>query len=70
MLTYRIKTTVSKDGKLSIKDLPFHPGEKVEVIVRGAEKASHANRYPLRGKPVHYKKPFEGVAQEDWEALK
>ena len=34
METFRIRTTVSKDGKLSIKGLPFRPGAKVEVIVR------------------------------------
>lgn len=37
METFRACATVSKDGKLSIKGLPFRPGEKVEVLVR-AEK--------------------------------
>ncbi len=69
MSTYHVETTVSKDGKLSIQGLPFHPGEKVEVTVRGAKKNT-ANRYSLRGKPVRYEKPFEGAAEGDWEVLK
>ncbi len=34
METFRTRTTVSKDGKVSLKGLPFRPGAKVEVIVR------------------------------------
>jgi hypothetical protein len=34
METFRISTTVSKDGRLSIKGLPFRPGAKVDVTVR------------------------------------
>jgi len=34
METYRVRTTVSKDGQLSIKGLPFRAGAKVEVFVR------------------------------------
>ena len=34
MGTFRTRTTVSKDGKVSLKGLPFRPGAKVEVIVR------------------------------------
>lgn len=41
--TYRIKTHISKDGKLSLKGLPFQAGETVEVTVRVVENS-------LRGK--------------------
>lgn len=34
METFRTRTKVLKDGKLSIQGLPFRPGAKVEVIVR------------------------------------
>ena len=44
METFRIRTTVSKDGKLSIKGLPFRPGAKVEVIVRAEEKKTTAGK--------------------------
>jgi predicted DNA-binding antitoxin AbrB/MazE fold protein len=51
METFRTRTTVSKDGKLSIKNLPFRPGEKVEVIVRAeTKKVSPAKRKALIGK--------------------
>jgi hypothetical protein len=44
METYRIRTTVSQDGKLSIKGLPFRAGEQVEVIVRGGKKKAARGR--------------------------
>jgi len=44
METYRVTTTVSQDGKLSIKGLPFRAGEKVEVIVRGEKKRATRSR--------------------------
>jgi len=48
METFRVRTTISKDGKLSIKDLPFRPGAKVEVIVREeTKKVSAAKRKAL-----------------------
>ena len=50
METFRIRTTVSKDGKLSIKGLPFRPGAKVEVIVREeVKKVSASKRKALAG---------------------
>jgi hypothetical protein len=67
---YRLKTTISKDGKLFVRGLPFQPGETVEVTVRGKKRMKSAGKYPLRGKPVIYHEPFSGVAGEDWEALK
>lgn len=45
METFRTRTTVSKDGKVSLKGLPFRPGAKVEVIVR--EEISAAKRKAL-----------------------
>ena len=49
METFRIRTTVSKDGKLSINNLPFRPGEKVDVIVRGGIKNRQALANDLQG---------------------
>jgi hypothetical protein len=68
---FRAETIVSSDGTLTIAGLPFHAGDRVEVIVRDRlrEQAS-GQRYPLRGKPIRYADPFESVAEEDWEALK
>jgi hypothetical protein len=69
MEAHRIETTLTQDGTLILDNLPFHAGETVEVIVLGhvMHVTSHAP-YPLRGTPVHYARPTEPVADEDWEA--
>jgi hypothetical protein len=66
--TYQIETVVSEKGELNIKGLPLHQGERVEIIVksRWQENKPQSNRYPLRGKPIKYKKPFGSVAENDW----
>lgn len=69
MQAHRIETTISQDGKLSIKGIPFRKGDKVEVIVLPQEKKS-TDDYPLRGQPFTYHKPYHSVAEEDWETLK
>ena len=68
--TFRTKTLITKSGKISIKGLPFRPGESVEVIVRRRKKRVRTAKYPLRGMPVVYRDPLKSVAVEDWEALK
>jgi hypothetical protein len=71
MKTYRVETTVSSDGTVTVKGVPFHPGDQVEVVVRRRDGGRHRKqRYPLRGKPIRYDEPFESVAEEDWDALK
>ncbi len=71
MRTYRIETTIAKDGRISIQGLPFAKGDKVEVLVRRKKRAStnHKSKYPLRGTPVHYNDPFDSVAENDWVVL-
>ena len=64
METFRIRTTVSKDGKLSIKGLPFRPGAKVEVIVREeAEKLSASKRMALAGELQTLFKEIQSLPQ-------
>lgn len=70
MQEYRTKTTISKDGQLSLQGVPFRKGEKVEVIVLTRELKPHGERYPLRGKPFIYHQPFDSVAEDEWEELK
>jgi len=71
METYRTATTVSSDGTLVLRGLPFRPGDKVEVIVRSLRRGHRrGDRYPLRGKPIRYVNPFESVAENDWAVLK
>lgn len=63
---YRAEVTVSEDGSVSLKGLPFRPGELVEVIVltRGLPVRERA---PLRGSVRRYTDPTEPVAGEDWD---
>ena len=69
MRVCHIETTVSGDGTVTLKNMPFPPGEHVEVMVCAGEvKRSGSNTYPLRGKPIQYLDPFRGVAEGDWEA--
>ena len=70
MQPYRLETTVSEQGTLIIKGVPFPAGEHVEVIIREIESVSTDSlRYPLRGTPYELHQPFESVAEEEWEVL-
>jgi hypothetical protein len=69
--TYRFETTISKKGILTVQGLPFHKGEKVEVIILSpVRQSAKSKRYPLRGKLIRYDAPFESVAEDDWEVLR
>lgn len=64
-------TTITEDGTLAIKGLPFAAGDKVEVIIRNQPSVAPANgKYPLRGTLLRFVDPFEPVSIADWEALK
>ncbi len=68
MLAHRIEATIGQDGKLTLENLPFHSGERVEVIIlTQPHKASEQNKYPLRGTAIQYVAPTEPVATDDWE---
>lgn len=73
MQAYRVETTVEPDGSLTVRDLPFVKGEKVEVIVlpsipKVVQQPDEAKLYPLRGLPIVYHDPFEpAVPDSDWE---
>jgi hypothetical protein len=70
MQTYRIETIISQNRVLTIRGVPFRAGEKVEVIILSLpRKGERAERYPLRGKPIHYVAPFDSVAENDWNVL-
>ena len=67
---YRVHSQVSPDGTLTLDNLPFQPGEEVEVIVLAEERRARAERqYPLRGKPLTYENPTAPVADSDWQSL-
>ena len=56
-------------------DTDKHPritfrGKEVEVIIRGhGSSEGNGERYPLRGKPLRYSKPFGSIAEQDWDVL-
>ena len=71
MTAHRTEATLTEDGSLTLKNLPFHAGDAVEVIiVARSPKPGEQDRYSLRGLPLHYDHPTEPVAQEDWEAVR
>jgi hypothetical protein len=66
--TYRVETIIAEKGILTVQGLPFHKGDRVEVIILSPVRQSvKAKRYPLRGKLIRYDAPFESVAEDDWE---
>lgn len=68
---FRIHGRVSPDGTLKLENLPFQPGEDVEVIVLADERKTRAERqYPLRGTPLTYADPTGPVAESDWHVLR
>ena len=67
-LTYRISTIINQDKTLLLENLPFHPGENVEVIILvRPPQQTEQNHYSLRGTLIQYIDPTEPVAQNDWE---
>ena len=67
MATFKTRASVADNGTLTVDGLPFKPGEQVEVTIEAVEEAQEKkDRYPLRGKPYKYDRPFEGIALDDW----
>ena len=72
MQVYAYEFTVEKSGTLTLENLPFHAGEKVEVIIIPRSNPSpqpHEVRYPFWGKLITYVNPTEPVAETEWEVL-
>lgn len=79
MNAYKIETILTEDGTLTLRGLPFHTGDAVEVIILENRTPQHkqvpsqpeTNLYPLRDMQAYrYDDPTEPVALDDWEALK
>ncbi|PSB48602.1 hypothetical protein [Chamaesiphon polymorphus] len=83
MTTYKVlpsivvQSVINDRGQLVLEDLPFTPGDTVEIIVRGKvieppNESSAPERYPLQGsQPYSYPDPFEpAVPAEDWEVMR
>lgn len=69
MPPYKVIATVRPDGTLDVGQLPFPPGERVEVTVSPhPEDPTEGGKYPLRGTPGYYIDPFEPACDpDDWE---
>ena len=66
MQAHRASTTVSGDGSVTVRGLPFPEGEEVEVIVLPREPSRSApSRVPLGGSVRRYERPFEPAADAD-----
>ncbi len=66
MLAHRIEAVIQDDRTILVKDVPFHAGEVVEVIILPRQPAREsAKSYPLRGTPIEYQDPFQPVADLD-----
>ena len=71
MKAHRIDTKVAGDGSVTVRDLPFHVGEEVEVIILPRRAATqegdvHTN---LSGSVRRYERPFEAATDADeWDA--
>jgi hypothetical protein len=71
MQAYRTQATIKEGGTLTLKEIPFPAGERVEVIVltAPASASDRDRRYPLRGMVYRYDDPFEpATSPDDWEA--
>jgi hypothetical protein len=69
LCAHRIETTLQEDGRLTVGGLPFQAGQTVEVIILPRPVGpSPANAEPLRGTPVRYDRPFDPVADDEWDA--
>ncbi len=71
MQTYWMETIISSNRVLTVRGVPFRAGEKVQVIIISPpRKREKKEPYPLRGKPIRYLAPFDGVAENEWQVLR
>ncbi len=70
--TLSIRTKTDPDGHLRL-DMPLAKsaiGISITVVFdENAQSGRKPSDYPLRSKAIRYERPFEGVAEKDWEAL-
>lgn len=70
-MQYHVKAKVSKNGIITIRELPFQEGDEVDVIVQNNIESQPENGdYPLRGIEFSYAEPFEGIIETDWDVMK
>jgi hypothetical protein len=68
---FRAHGHIAEDGTLKLENLPFEPGEEVEVIILAETRDTpRERRYPLRGAPLVYEDPTAPVGDSDREAAR
>lgn len=70
MNAIRIRTQISGNNELILRNLPLSAGRKVEVIILEDDTPLSVNdRFPLRGKAIRFENPFDSASTEtDWES--
>jgi hypothetical protein len=71
VLGHRIEAVVEPDGRITLRDLPLRPGERVEVTVFPVASGASVEqlRERLRGSVLRDDDPFGSASPtEDWEA--
>ena len=70
MQAYRVETTLTQEGAVTLTNLPFQKGDTIEVIIlRQPFIPPSTKKYSLRGTVLKYIDPTEPVAQDDWAVL-
>ncbi len=65
---YRTSAIVHDDGTVVIGNLPFHKGQRLEVILLEQNKTARDDgTYALRGETVRYIDSFGSIAEDEWE---
>ena len=66
-----MEAKVGEHGELVLENVPFKPGQPVEVLVLSRTAPSLAGQSRIqRDSVLEYRDPFEPVASEEWEALR
>ncbi len=72
MIAIRIRTQISGNNELVLRNLPLSAGKKVEVIILEDDTytpSSAQGRFPLRDKAIRFENPFDSASPEtDWES--
>lgn len=64
-----IESHIGAGGELVLHNLPFSPGQAVEVIVLPKQQTPGLPTAALLGSVLEYQHPLEPVAADDWDAL-
>lgn len=67
---HRVETALEQDGTLTLDHLPFRAGQTVEVIILPRPAPATTDDNPLQGTVLRYDRPFDPVADDEWDAAR